>query len=170
MTDWPLARYGIGSIPWVASLFTPEPWRYWLWAGGTLIDLVLLYGVSPELIMKDASAKADHVMETRGPRGRRGWRAGRSGKRSGGTSPLPAHTPAPERSGSRPHKEGTRPAITLQEARTDTSHLGERLGLYVIIVLGEGIIQVIDAMAEHEHWDVPLILTSLGAFALLVGI
>jgi len=58
---------------------------------------------------------------------------------------------------------------TLQAAYADTSHLAERLGLFVIIVLGEGVIGMIAAAADVE-WDGRLLATGVAAFALLVSI
>ncbi|MFF6928697.1 low temperature requirement protein A [Streptomyces californicus] len=78
-------------------------------------------------------------------------------RREGRPPPGPAHSPAPE-------------PPRLSESRIDTAHMGERLGLYVIIVLGEGVIQIIDAASEREHWDRPLAATGLGAFALLAAV
>ncbi|MFU0441827.1 low temperature requirement protein A [Streptomyces sp. KAI-26] len=77
--------------------------------------------------------------------------------REGRPPPGPAHGPAagPPR---------------LSESRVDTAHMGERLGLYVIIVLGEGVIQIIGAASERDDWDGPLAATGLGAFGLLAGI
>lgn len=57
--------------------------------------------------------------------------------------------------------------LVLESARTDDAHLGERLGLFVIIVLGEGVIQIIDAAADQEVWDRSTALTALGSFAVL---
>ncbi|XUZ26711.1 low temperature requirement protein A [Streptomyces sp. RMIT01] len=48
--------------------------------------------------------------------------------------------------------------------------MSERLGLYVIIVLGEGVIQIINAASERDAWDGPLAATGLGAFGLLASI
>src|SRR4051794_34121536 len=57
--------------------------------------------------------------------------------------------------------------LALESARTDDAHLAERLGLFVIIVLGEGVIQIIDAVAELPEWNGSTAITSLGAFAVL---
>ncbi|WP_051640190.1 low temperature requirement protein A [Cellulomonas sp. URHE0023] len=57
--------------------------------------------------------------------------------------------------------------FVLQPARTDDAHLSERLGLFVIIVLGEGVIQIIDAVAGLETWTPSTAVTALGAFAVL---
>lgn len=56
-----------------------------------------------------------------------------------------------------------------EAARPDLPHLTERLGLYVIIVLGEGVIQITTATSA-EPWDGPLVATWLGAFVLLFAL
>jgi low temperature requirement protein LtrA len=48
-------------------------------------------------------------------------------------------------------------------------HLTERLGLFVLIVLGEGLVQVIHAASEAE-WNRSLAITGAGAFALMFGL
>ncbi|GAA2119825.1 low temperature requirement protein A [Actinomadura napierensis] len=53
----------------------------------------------------------------------------------------------------------------------DLSHLGERLGLFVIIVLGEAVLQLVDAAGNPlAHWDGRLGVAALSGFALLVGL
>ncbi len=59
--------------------------------------------------------------------------------------------------------------MKVSALRSDTTHLAERLGLYVIIVLGEGLILVID-VASATPWDAALGAVSAGAFALLVAV
>ncbi|PJN30149.1 low temperature requirement protein A [Streptomyces sp. CB02613] len=86
---------------------------------------------------------------------RAGERAAR--RRDGRPPPGPAHGPVAE-------------PPRLGESRIDAAHMGERLGLYVIIVLGEGVIQIIDAASERDGWDGPLAATGLGAFGLLAAI
>jgi len=61
-----------------------------------------------------------------------------------------------------PGREGT---VTL--ARTDTGHLAERLGLFTLIVLGEGVVQLVDAGSGAE-WDARFLAVLPGAFLLLV--
>jgi low temperature requirement protein LtrA len=53
------------------------------------------------------------------------------------------------------------------EARLDTSHLGERLGLFVIIVLGEAVAQVVNVAADAD-WSRTLWWDVLAGFGLLV--
>ena len=60
--------------------------------------------------------------------------------------------------------------LSIEGARTEEEHLSERLGLFVIIVLGEGLIQVIDAAADSAQWDRATVVVALGAFALLASV
>lgn len=50
----------------------------------------------------------------------------------------------------------------------DPVHFSERLGLFMIIVLGESVVQVIGAAAE-AHYDVGVLATGLASFVLLAG-
>jgi low temperature requirement protein LtrA len=52
-------------------------------------------------------------------------------------------------------------------ARVERGHLDERLGLFVIIVLGEALAQVVDANTELD-WDWKIGLASLAAFWLMI--
>jgi low temperature requirement protein LtrA len=69
------------------------------------------------------------------------------------------------RLGVRPGREG--PAI--HGVSVDLSHLAERLGLFVIIVLGESVVQVVNAAAA-EQFSVGLLATGIASFVLLAGI
>jgi len=59
--------------------------------------------------------------------------------------------------------------VVLTEVELNRSHLDERLGLFVIIVLGEAVIQVIHAAAGHE-WTGPFEVVAVAAFVLLFGL
>ncbi|OXM61172.1 low temperature requirement protein A [Amycolatopsis vastitatis] len=50
----------------------------------------------------------------------------------------------------------------------DPAHFSERLGLFVIIVLGESVVQVVGAAAEVRY-DVGLLVTGAASFILLAG-
>lgn len=60
--------------------------------------------------------------------------------------------------------------FVLEGTHADEEHLAERLGLFVIIVLGEGLIQIIDAAADTSEWDRSTVVVGLGAFALLASV
>ncbi|HZE41624.1 MAG TPA: low temperature requirement protein A [Stackebrandtia sp.] len=53
------------------------------------------------------------------------------------------------------------------EAAIDAKHLGERIGLFMIIVLGEAIVQVVDVTAE-EHWHAYLWVAAGAGFGIAV--
>ena len=63
----------------------------------------------------------------------------------------------------------TRPFELPTLATLNIGHLGERLGLFVIIVLGEAVAQLIGA-AAHTAWTVPRGAAALAGFGLLVGL
>lgn len=50
----------------------------------------------------------------------------------------------------------------------DRAHLGERLGLFVIIVLGESVVQVVDAAGRAEY-GAGLLTSAVASFVLLAG-
>ncbi|MGW8379430.1 low temperature requirement protein A [Streptomyces sp. ODS28] len=139
--DWPLAQFGAGALPWLVSVWVDAPARYRLWALGIALDLLVMLAASGRRMFGNAQRKLDRLL---------------------------AHRPAP-----RPDPAGRRRGPTgpprLEAAYSDAPHLAERLGLYVIIVLGEGVIQVVTAAAEVP-WDLPLSATAVGAFALLIGV
>jgi low temperature requirement protein LtrA len=54
-------------------------------------------------------------------------------------------------------------------AYLDPTHLGERLGLFTIIVLGEGVAQLV-IVGSDAHWDHSLWALGLAGFLLLVSI
>ncbi|MGC0362577.1 low temperature requirement protein LtrA [Rhodococcus sp. 27YEA15] len=56
----------------------------------------------------------------------------------------------------------------FEALHSDRAHLAERLGLYVIIVLGEGVILVISAASELT-WDSTVVSLAVGAFVLLAA-
>jgi low temperature requirement protein LtrA len=64
------------------------------------------------------------------------------------------------------------PALVV--ANVDAAHLGERLGLFVIIVLGEAMLQLVGAVSEIEDWTpgggvgLLLLLTVGSGFGLLI--
>ncbi|RKE12897.1 low temperature requirement protein A [Catellatospora citrea] len=41
LLDWPSVQGGLGLLPWVISIWVAAPGRYWLWALGLLIDVLL---------------------------------------------------------------------------------------------------------------------------------
>lgn len=64
----------------------------------------------------------------------------------------------------RPDRQG--PGI--HAVSVDPAHLSERLGLFVIIVLGEGVAQVVTAAADTQY-SVGLLASGIASFVLLTG-
>ncbi|HEX6681330.1 MAG TPA: low temperature requirement protein A [Candidatus Limnocylindrales bacterium] len=56
--------------------------------------------------------------------------------------------------------------LLTRVARLDLPHLAERLGLLLIIVLGEAVMQLVNAAADTE-WDAGLVTVATGGFLLL---
>lgn len=61
-----------------------------------------------------------------------------------------------------------RKAPVVHGVSVDLAHLSERLGLFVIIVLGESVVQVVDAAAATPY-SVGLLATGIASFVLLAG-
>lgn len=130
VVDWPIAQMSLGIVPWIISFWVEGDARYWLWALGVTIDLLIMFVVSGSALMEDAQEKLDRVIRFRG------------------------------------NKDGRMPE--LEALHSDRAHLAERLGLYVIIVLGEGVILVISAASELE-WDSTVVSLAVGSFVLLAA-
>ncbi|WP_051793152.1 low temperature requirement protein A [Amycolatopsis jejuensis] len=69
---------------------------------------------------------------------------------------------------SRRPREG--PQVEMAFARLDIAHFGERLGLFSIIVLGESVLTVTQAMSENPEWHASLFLTVVAVLALLAAL
>ncbi len=141
VVDWPVAQLTVGVLPWIVSLWVPEPWKYWLWTAGLVVDLWLMFAVSGERML----AGAQQALEGRLRRGRQ------------------------ERQGPRWRRFDGMETPKLVALHADPEHLGERLGLYVIIVLGEGFITAIGAVGAVA-WTATVVLLGIGAFLLLAGL
>jgi low temperature requirement protein LtrA len=73
-----------------------------------------------------------------------------------------------ERMGEHAERRG-RPLPVFQAWDPHASHLGERLGLFIIIVLGEAVLQLIGAIGEVE-WGWSQVGIGLAGFGLLIGL
>lgn len=162
VVDLPVVQALTGVVPWIVSWWFDGQTRYTLWAVGLAIDLLLLLTLSGERLVRRAQERLDEVRERRGPGSRRD-RGGRGAPRRAG-----AAADARGRGRGRGARDLEVPE-TVDAAVSDVPHLGERLGLFVIIVLGEGLIQAIDAASEAE-WDRTLLVAGAGAFTLLVAL
>ncbi|MFD1539535.1 low temperature requirement protein A [Nonomuraea guangzhouensis] len=142
MTSWPAAQLGAGITPWIASLGMDDEWRYYLWGIGIALDIAFSIAQSrrPERLVSELKAQAGRL------RARELRRAARSGRL------LEAR-----------YLEEPKAAVL------DPGHLGERLGLFVIIVLGEAVMQVVMA-SSGLSWDRYLGLAAVAGFGLIVSL
>ncbi|MEU4217292.1 low temperature requirement protein A [Actinoplanes sp. NPDC026623] len=148
MTEWPGVQQAAGVIPWIASLGFEPPVRYYLWAAGIVLDVVvsLVRSRHPERLLAEEQREREDAQRNRERRNRMLRRLYRY---------TPPADPAPP---------------PLRAARPDRPHLGERLGLFVIIVLGEAVAQLLDATSDVEHWERPLMASLVAGFGLLVAL
>lgn len=147
-------------------------------AAGAAIDVVTLLSVSSEHIMSQATERFTRLM----PRREEHRPATRTDAppdpweirpKSDGPAQKPDRKrgrPDSGRTQQEAFRPGPPPPTAPVAAPTDADHLAERLGLYVIIVLGEGVIQIVDALTEHWNWDLAVVSTALGACLLLIAI
>ncbi|MEU8356549.1 low temperature requirement protein A [Nonomuraea sp. NPDC048882] len=139
MTAWPAAQLGAGLTPWIASSWVEGPWRYVLWGIGVLLDL----GFSMA-----RGRRPERMIEELNEQIRRRLKRDRRLHVSRRPLPDPDHYA---------------PAVL------EPAHLGERLGLFVIIVLGEAVMQVVLA-ASGQSWGPELGLAALAGFGLIVSL
>jgi len=148
VVDLPLVQAAFGVLPWVVSWWVDGSARYVLWAVGLTIDLLLLLTTTRERLLADTQTRLDRLLER--------VASGRARERG--------------RSGGHDERRQSRELPTTVVAMdADPVHLGERLGLFVLIVLGEGLVQVIDAASEAT-WDRQLLVTGAGAFVLVFAL
>ncbi len=141
IVDLPVLQATFGVIPWVVSWWFEGAAQYSLWAFGLVLDLLLQLTSTRDELLTKTQARLDRMLARR-------------------------KNAPPQRGGPRGPREVP---TTIEAADADVPLTGERLGLFVLIVLGEGLVQIIDAAGEAE-WDRPLAVTGAGAFALVFGL
>ncbi|GAB2608334.1 low temperature requirement protein A [Kribbella endophytica] len=145
---WP-ATQSIMATPWVVSLFVPETIAYWLWGVSIVVDIAFsMLGASNPRSVEEITKRARQRQEQNQQREQR--RLAQLIRR--GVSPD--RLPSPQ-------------ANLLSVAQVERGHLDERLGLFVIIVLGEALAQVVAANTELD-WTPAVIASSLAGFLILV--
>ena len=149
LLDFPVAQHTVGVLPWVISLWTHPPVTVALWALGVAVDLWLVLVVSGNDMLERYENRVSAVVDREERAQRRVPRGGPAG-------------------GRRREADAVRQAFQVVPVMTDPAHLAERLGLFVIIVLGEGVVQVVDAASEAVP-ETGLFLAGLASFVLLAG-
>jgi low temperature requirement protein LtrA len=126
LLSWGAATRNAGLAPWIASFWVESPWwKLSLW----MLGLAMSLWFSVLTSRGDGEEMLARLNEQIARRGRRERET-----RAGQNRPLP-----------------DRPVLVV--AHVDAAHLGERLGLFVIIVLGEAMLQLVGAMSEIEDWS-----------------
>ncbi|WP_329286938.1 low temperature requirement protein A [Streptomyces sp. NBC_00691] len=153
VADLPIIQLGVGLTPRVVSLWVHGDGRLWLWAAGLVIDMAVMVRVSREALQAevdqkwaDAEERAEHWLR-------------REERRNAALPPEEAHA--------RVDRVRSRMRRKPQVVAADIEHLSERLGLFVLIVLGEGLVQSVSAASEEE-WDGGVRAVGVGVFAVLV--
>ncbi|MFC9894105.1 low temperature requirement protein A [Nocardia sp. NPDC127579] len=135
VVDWPIIEMGAGVAPWIVSLWVPAPWKYWCWAVGLAIDLLIMFFISGERLLAGVQDQFDRRLKRL-----------------------------------RKHRDIDAAQVpSIEAVHADPVHLGERLGLYVIIVLGEGVIAIIAALGD-QAWTPRNLALGFGAFVILAGL
>lgn len=148
VVDLPIVQTSFGVVPWIVSLWADGDARYVWWAVGIGLDLLRLLTSSGEKLVAEAQQRLDRVIAARGKQMKRAAEHG---------------IDISDRPGRAPREIPT----TITALTGDTAHLAERMGLFVLIILGEAIIQLTVAAEASEHWSRALLVAALGAFALV---
>ena len=151
VVDMPIVQTTIGVIPWIVSIWAHGDARYVWWAVGIGMDLLGLLTQSGEKVVADAQRRLDRVLAQRGKH------IERAASRGIDVS-------------DRPGRDVREIPTTITALRGDTAHLSERMGLFVLIILGEAIIQLTVAAEASEHWNGALLVAAVGAFALVCSL
>jgi len=153
LLSWMATSQNAGLVPWIVSFFVDDPWwKLGLWLFGLLLTMAFSVFTSRG-DQEEMLARMNESIAKRVERSRRRWPGGRKAQRG------PAGRERPTR---------------FAPALLDAGHLGERLGLFVIIVLGEAMLQSVGAVAQLDDWGRHtaggwlLRLTIAAAFALLI--
>lgn len=152
MTEFPVAQSIFGALPWLVSLWVPITWRPVLWLVGLLVDLVMLVVIDGQKRLAD--------MEQRLEEGRK------RAEQQAAEGTLKVHR---DRKGNERTVLDRIAHIQISPIQLDQEHLDERLGLFVIIVLGEGVIQLVTG-ASTVQWGNGMWVSAVISFGLLVGI
>lgn len=192
LLDFPVAQHTIGVLPWVVSLWTHPPVTIALWTLGVALDLWLVLVVSGDDMLERYTSRMAAIAQREGAErvrggarggGRRGARAGGradnhgDGREAGDGSEAGDGREAGDGVGRARRRGGGRAGASARVREvlepvpvvTDAGHLAERLSLFVIIVLGEGVVQVVHAASEATP-EGGLFLAGLASFVLLASI
>ncbi|MEV6106590.1 low temperature requirement protein A [Streptomyces sp. NPDC051940] len=161
LADWPVVSMSAGILPWIASIWVDGQARYWLWLAGVLLDLWITFTTTGARLGEHLQRQLERDAARRAEYDRRLERLSAE-QRERHEERVRRRR---ERSASAPGLSDGLPQLSV--AYAEPAHLGERLGLFVIIVLGEGVTQLVAAAADAQ-WDAALYGLGIGGFVLLV--
>lgn len=151
VVDMPIVQMSVGVLPWIVSIWVEGDARYVWWAVGIALDLLGLLTNSGEKAIGEAQRRLDRMLKRRSEQMERAAARGVDVAQRAGRDvrALPAE---------------------VVPLRGDREHLSERMGLFVIIVLGEAIIQIYLAAQAAHDWNRALVVAALGAFAFVCAV
>lgn len=152
LVGWPLLEFGGSSILWVVAMWVDVPVKYVLWAVVLVLDVVFVLVRGNRLDEQQVRRIEKHVADEEAERAARSRRTGSGGHdgRDGAKGRSPEH-------------------VEVRTVGVERSHLTERLGLFLIIVLGEAVSQLVVAGSTQE-WTRELVRVAVAGFAVLVGL
>jgi low temperature requirement protein LtrA len=153
LTSWPMLQLGGLGALWIAAFWVPTPAKFWVWAAALILDLLLT--------VARGDGDPDQVAETYNQRIRQ-----RVAKRNTEDHELRRSSDRTRRAR---EQRGEDPSFEVEAVDVDTSHLDERMGVFIIIVLGEAVMGLVQAAAATE-WARGFVITVLLAFAVLVSL
>ncbi len=185
LTSWPVLQFGGATAPWIVSLWVHAPAKYYVWAVALFFDLVMV-AIRGQKDSAELAQRMNERFEQQTERSRRPARAARSGQPDdvglSGTAGQDTGTPGGRRQGGGRQgggrqgggrlgggQQGAAGPPKLVAVDVNRGHLDERLGLFVIIVLGEAVMGLVAAAATTE-WSAVFQGTVCMAFVILVGI
>lgn len=157
---WPLLQFGGATVLWVAAMWVPESAKYILWAAALGLDVVFVLVKGDRIDEREMQRLRTRIA------GAEAQAARRSQRRERGADPPEAAEP-----GGGPSDGASSPAGHVEVTAVDieAEHLSERLGVFVIIVLGEAVSQLV-LVGATEVWTRALVGIAVAGFALLVGL
>jgi low temperature requirement protein LtrA len=143
---WSAAQAPYGVMPWFVSIWVDGDTRYYLWAAGLAIEFAMsvVRSGDPEGVVAAMRRREEQDLARS---------QARDARRSAVGMPV-----------------STRAVVGhVSQATLHIGHLAERLGLFVIIVLGEAVAQLIGAAANAD-WSHGREYAAIAGFVLLVGL
>lgn len=167
-----LLQLGGATTPWIVAMWVDTPGKYALWGLGLVLDiggLVLTPGGVDE---KDLARVNERMTKQHQDAERKAQqRVERNESRAQAT--LAKHPEYAERMEAARPEWGTPAPVTspaaMEVVDVEAEHLSERLGLFVIIVLGEAVSALV-LTAARTDWSRPFVGVAVAGFALLVGL